>query len=190
MYLFQNMNESKKNISSRDVDDAGKWFADQAEQLNGKSKNPFNMFKSVGVPTIGKMYLFIYDPKHKATLPFYDMYPLAFPFEFKKEGFLALNMHYLPPNSRAALMQSLYSIANNDKYNASTKLNISYAILKQSANRFSGFENCIKSYLFGQLKSSFRYVNPADWDKALMLPLQRWVVNPDKKYSSKAAPPY
>ena len=190
MYNFQQMNESNKNITSRDINDANKWFADQAGQLNSTETDPFKMFKDVGAPTIGKMYLFIYDPKHKAKLPFYDMYPLTFPFEFKKEGFLALNLHYLPPRARASLMQALHTIANNDKYNESTKLNISYGLLKQSASRFSGFENCIKSYLFGQLKSSFRYVKPADCDKALLLPLQRWVVNPDKKYSSKASPPY
>jgi hypothetical protein len=132
--------------------------------------------------------MFFYDAKHKDTLPFFDQFPLIFMIQMYDDGFLGLNLHYLPPVSRAQLMNALYEIANNQKYDKSMKLMISYKILKASATQFAGFENCIKRYLFGHVRSSFHYVNPIDWDKALMLPLQKWHINPNKKYTGR--PPY
>ena len=32
------------------------------------------------IPFIGRMYLFNYDPKYKKELPYYDRFPLIFPF--------------------------------------------------------------------------------------------------------------
>ena len=46
--------------------------------------------------SMGKMYLFNYDPKHKDTLPYYDRYPLIFPVNKAPGGFYGINMHYLP----------------------------------------------------------------------------------------------
>lgn len=139
---------------------------------------------------IGKMYMFMYDAKHKDTLPYFDIFPLVFPIHFYNDGFLGINLHYLPPGERAALMNALYSTANNQKYNASMKLNISYSILKASSLKFSGFENCVKRYLTSHLRSSFHYVNPTDWDKALLLPLQRWHINPNRTYNPSGNPPW
>ena len=48
---------------------------------------------------VGQMFLFAYDAKHKDTLPYYDRYPLIFPFKKVNDGFLGINMHYLPPVS-------------------------------------------------------------------------------------------
>jgi hypothetical protein len=199
MYLFQQINQAAKSVSFSDTQEAQAWYRDQAMNINKDQVNqeqimetadPFKIFKNVGVPQIGKMFMFVYDPKFKTTLPFYDMFPLVFPLDFSTSGFLAINLHYLPPQARAGLMNALHTIANNDKYNNSTKLNISYNVLKQSSTKFSGFENCVKRYLYGHVKSAFQYVNPKDWDKALLLPMQMWKINPDRRYSSKASPPY
>ena len=197
MYLFQQLNQAAKNISFQSSEEAKAWFRDQAQNIDNvdqqkimESADPFKTFNTIGSIGIGKMFMFMYDPKLKNKLPFYDAFPLVFPIEFSRDGFLALNLHYLPPAARGSLMNALYTIANNDKYNSSTKLNISYDLLKQASGKFSGFQSCVKKYLFGHVKSSFHYVNPADWDKAMLLPMQKWVVNPDRKYSSKASPPY
>ena len=44
----------------------------------------------------GHMYMYFYDPKTKADLPYYDRLPLIFPYKSVKGGFYGLNMHYLP----------------------------------------------------------------------------------------------
>ena len=134
------------------------------------------------------MYLFAYDPKTKDTLPFWDSYPLVLLVEPYHDGFLGLNLHYLPPVARAQLMDALDSIKNNDKYNKSTEIAVSYRLLKAYSTKFAGYQNCIKRYLIGHVRSSFHYVNPVDWSKVVLLPLQKWNTNTNKKYAG--SPPY
>lgn len=165
------------------------WFKDKASDISKKlSRTQNNVFTKDAFPEIGQMYMFAYDPKYKNVLPYYDAYPLVFPIEFYSNGFLGINLHYLPPLARAKLLTNLKDLASNDKYNDSTKLAISYDILRANSIQFSGFENCVKRYLFAHVRSSFHQVSPYDWDKAVLLPLQRWQINPNRKYARK--PPY
>jgi hypothetical protein len=166
------------------------WYKGKLQNIlrGEKSKDPSKIFTRTASPEIGKMYMYVYDPKYKDILPFYDMYPLTIPIQFYDNGFLGLNLHYLPPLARASLLNALMSVANNNKYNDSTKLNISYDILKSYSNQFKGYESCVKRYLFAHVRSSFHIVSPVDWEKAVMLPLQRWKVNPNKRYAG--SPPY
>lgn len=165
------------------------WFKDKVSNIAKKlSRNQNNVFTKDAFPEIGQMYMFAYDPKYKNVLPYYDAYPLVFPIEFYSDGFLGINLHYLPPLARARLLTNLKDLSNNNKYDDSTKLVISYNMLKAHSIQFNGFENCIKRYLFAHVRSSFHQVSPYDWDKAVLLPLQRWQINPNRKYARK--PPY
>lgn len=120
---------------------------------------------------IGNMYFFGYDPKHKKTLPYYDILPLVFPIGEAKGGFLGINFHYLPLPERAQLMDALYGLRNNSRYDETTKLRISYNILK-SATKFKNFRPCIKHYLTDHIRSmSLIKVEPSEWDTALFLPV-------------------
>lgn len=122
---------------------------------------------------VGSMYLFSYDPKHKKTLPYYDRYPLIFMIGEAKGGFLGINTHYLPLALRARLMDALYTLTNNKNYDDSTRLRISYNILK-SASKYKLFKPCVKHYLGNHVRSRFIEISPAEWDVALWLPLQRF----------------
>ena len=197
MYIFQRLKDDAKALKFGDAKEAQAWYREQALNINKVDRNkimntaaPFKLFEDISGRSIGKMYMFFYDAKHKDTLPFFDKFPLVFIINFYNDGFLGLNLHYLPPGARARLMDALYDTANNSKFNSTTKLMISYDILKTAATKFQGFENCVKRYLFGHIRSKFQYVNPADWDKALLLPLQKWHINPNKYYSNKASLPY
>ena len=117
--------------------------------------------------------MYWYDPKLKLTLPYYDKFPLIFPIEMYDDGFLGINLHYLPPMFRARLMDALYSTLNNNKLNEKSKLLISYKILK-GASRYKYFKPCIKRYLTTHLRSRFFLVEPPKWDVVLMLPLARF----------------
>ena len=123
--------------------------------------------------TTGNMYLFAYDPKTKDTLPYYDRFPLVFPFRRVQDGFYGINMHYLPPLLRAKLMDALYDTINNDNMDETTRLRINYRIL-QSAAKFRFFEPCVKHYLNNHVKTRFLKVDPTQWDVALFLPLERF----------------
>lgn len=153
------------------------WFRDQAAKT---TITPTNLIQSDRsrfrtFPRIGGMYLFSYDPKLKNTLPYYDRFPLVFPIGTNQaDGFYGLNMHYLPPILRAKLMDELYKYVSNNKLDETTKLQISYKLLKKiSSLRF--FRPCLKKYLFSHLRSKFFYIEPKEWDMALFLPLDRFI---------------
>lgn len=123
---------------------------------------------------MGNMYLLAYDPKHKDTLPYYDRFPLIFPINKAKGGFLGLNMHYLPPILRAKLMDQLYTVLNNNRFDETTKLTASYKVLNGAA-KFKEFGPCIKHYLNAHVRTKPAYINPTEWDIALFLPTQKFV---------------
>ena len=124
-------------------------------------------------PLVGQMYMYYYDAKGKSTLPYFDRFPLVFPFKKVKGGFYGLNMHYLPLPLRAKLMDALYGTASNTRFDESTRLKISYQML-ESAAKYKEFQPCIKRYLTTQVRSKFMYIYPSEWDVALFLPLERF----------------
>lgn len=166
------------------------WFKDSIEDLkrNKTKADPNKVFKKSSTPQIGGMYLYLYDPKFKKTLPFYDMYPLTLPVEFYSDGFLGINLHYLPPLARVNVLKSLIDLTDQNKYNKNQRLSLSYEYLRYYSNYLKGVDGCIKRYLFAHVRSSFHEVNPSDWEKAAVMPLQRWKINSNKRYAG--SPPY
>lgn len=161
-----------------------KWIKDKLQKIF----KPRQFFTRGSTPTVGGMYLFVYDPKYKEVLPFYDSHPLVIPIDFYNGGFMGLNLHYLPPLARARLLDSLKKITSNKELSENSKLNISYKTLKAYSTQFAGFENCVKRYLFAHVRSSFHEVSIEEWDKVVLLPLQKWVINSNSK--SRESPPY
>jgi hypothetical protein len=143
----------------------------QENQLFGKKGDKQRMMSQ---PLVGGMYMMEYVAKGRATLPYYDRLPLIFPYRKVKGGFFGLNMHYLPLDTRAKLMDALYDTANNTKYDETTRLKISYQILDKAA-KYKEFKPCVKRYLTSQVSSKFLYVYPSEWDIALFLPTERFV---------------
>lgn len=123
---------------------------------------------------IGKMYLYHYDAKFQDTLPVWDKFPLVIPMELYQDGFLGLNLHYLDPYSRLALLDRLLDFANNDKYDDTTKLQLSYSLLSKS-RRYKMIEPCIKRYLFQHIVSPLVYIEPDNWETAIFLPFEKMV---------------
>jgi hypothetical protein len=152
------------------------WYRDQAKQMsrvNERSLMRGGGDRLTSRPIIGNMYLFGYDAKHKDTLPYFDKLPLIFPYKKVTGGFMGINLHYLPLNYRATLMDALYDTATNEKYDESTKLRINYRILNGAA-KFRYFKPCVKHYLTSQVRSRFFYIYPSEWDTALFMPLERF----------------
>lgn len=157
--------------------EAKEWFRMKAQMARNidtaKVLQQSNAASKRTTTKIGQMFLFAYDAKHKDTLPYYDRYPLIFPFRKLNDGFLGINMHYLPPMLRARLMDALYDNLTNTKMDESTRIKISYQILS-SSSKFKYFQPCVKRYLNSQLDSKLIYIDPKEWDFALFLPLQKF----------------
>jgi hypothetical protein len=125
----------------------------------------------------GNMYMMVYDPKGKDTLPYYDNFPLILPYKKVPGGFYGLNLHYLPPTYRAKLMDVLWQDRlNNQKFDDTTKMKLgarAYHVLKASA-RYRYFKPCVKHYLDEHVRSRFIYIHPNEWQAALFLPSEQF----------------
>ena len=126
------------------------------------------------IRSIGKMYMFYYNPKHKDTLPYYDRFPLVFPFKMTSDGFYGLNMHYIHPMLRAKLMDAFLQILNNTMYDETTRVRLNYNLLS-SSSKYRWYKPCVKRYLSNHVTSKFLYVDPNKWATALFLPTEKFV---------------
>lgn len=173
--IFQNVIQKAGSSNTQNSLEARNWLRQKAAEVRAVSPKATIQQGPILTNriTTGNMYLFAYDPKTKEDLPYYDRFPLVFPFRKVKDGFYGINMHYLPPLLRARLMDALYDTVNNDKMDETTRLRINYRIL-QSAAKFRYFEPCVKHYLNNHVKTRFLLVDPKQWDVALFLPLERF----------------
>lgn len=155
------------------------WYRKQIRGLALKARDPRllndrdRIRKSVEP---GFLYLFAYDPKHKATLPFYDRFPLSFVFDFAKDGFYGINFHYLPYDMRFALFDrmSITSYENKEKFDDKMKMRLNWNILK-NASRFPQVQPAVKHYLMDHVESNFIKLPISDWKTALLLPVEQFV---------------
>ncbi len=178
--VFQSM---LGKASSADIDTTSKssisWFRNEATHLGNVNPNRLmreeksHLVSHLNVRSIGKMYMFFYDPKHKETLPYYDRFPLIFPFKMTNDGFYGLNMHYIHPMLRAKLMDAFFAIINNNKFDESTRIKLNYELLN-SSSRYRYFKPCVKRYLTNHVTSRFLYVDPSKWNMALFLPTEKF----------------
>ena len=172
--LVDKRNERKFRVGGKA---AFKWFDKQVGDIKGinrKSLLKADQFKITKQPRIGRMYMYSYDAKHKETLPFFDRFPLIFLVKPAEGGWYGINMHYYPPVMRARLFDKLLELANNDRYDETTKLRLSYDILN-SLSRVREFQLGFKRYLGSQLKSAFVEVPASEWENVMYLPTDRFI---------------
>jgi hypothetical protein len=121
-------------------------------------------------PFFGRLNMFFYDPKLKAKLPYYDTFPLVLPLEPYSDGFLGINLHYLPMTLRLQLLDNLVDYSNNTKFDESTRLAVDYSKLK----KLSIIKPTLKRYLAGRVKTQFRRIDADEFTVAALLPVQRF----------------
>ena len=126
--------------------------------------------KQAARPFFGRLNMFIYDPKLKKKLPYYDTFPLVLPLENYNDGFLGINFHYLPIPLRVKLLDRVVDFSNNTKFDESTRLNVSYNNLKS----IRLIKPTIKRYLAGKVKSRFRRIDADEFIVATLLPVARF----------------
>jgi hypothetical protein len=174
---------AKEGITPR-TNKAREWLRAKIKDLNPTRQALMadrNRLKTNSI--IGRMYFFLYDPKTKDTLPYYDRFPLVIPIERYPDGFLGLNLHYIHPKQRIILLDKLSEFANNDKYDKSTKLRLSYDLLSKASRIFEATP-CIKRYLYNHVESRFMEISADEWDIAALLPMESFVgASTSKVYS-------
>ena len=158
--------------------EAKTWFAERVKELNGRisRKTLLNddALKVRSKPIWGHMFMFVYDPKTKDTLPYYDRFPLVIALQPAEGGFLGLNLHYLRPDVRAVFLDKLMStMSGSDQLTERSRLRVRYELLA-SVRRFRQFSPCLKHYLSGHVKSRIAQVYAPDWETAIFLPIEQF----------------
>lgn len=141
---------------------------DEAKLIKGNSR----LNTSMDI-TPGNMYFYAYDAKTKEKLPYYDMFPLCLPFAETNDGFIGLNLHYLPYDYRVKLLSKLTEFQSSPTLNDKTKLQFSWATIAGVA-KYKAAKPCVKRYLYSHVRSRFKRVEPQDWATAAMLPLEKF----------------
>ena len=144
------------------------WYKKKVQSMTTPSaKTLISQGKATIRPKYGVMNLFGYDPKHKAKLPYYDIFPLIFPLEPAKGGFIGLNFHYLPYGARVAFLRSLANTTTDKKFDKKTRYRINWrnnAFMRKTA----------KHYLFNHVRTSFLNITAEEMAIAIFLPVARF----------------
>lgn len=121
---------------------------------------------------IGKMFTFLYNPKHKETLPYYDRMPVCVPISVHRKGFTALNFHHMSPVLRLHVLEELESFKMAKDLR--TRFRIKYSII-QASNKFKLARPMIRSYLYSQMLSPIIQIPESDWALMQVLPAPKMI---------------
>ncbi len=162
------------------------WYRQQMRDIK---KNRFNKYRfiiegkqdTVRRLEVGKLYFFEYVAKYgglnndaapSQQLGVWDRYPLVLPFTTAPNGFIGINLHYLPTRYRAWLLDRLLGAANIP----ANKLRINWQILNAVSKMDIG-KYATHRYLLNHITSPFRLVRIEDYANAIMLPFAGWYGN-------------
>ena len=165
---------AKANIEQRL--DSIKWFRSVMRGISLSQRTLFrnHLVESKTSRGVGRMIAFRYEPKMKETLPHYDTFPLVIPIREVSGGFHGLNLHYLSPQSRTAFLGKLATFVNNDKYDESTRIRVTWGLLKSGVLREYATPT-IKHYRRSQIRSQMIVFHPEEWVMAVFLPTAKFV---------------
>ena len=111
-------------------------------------------------PTFNKLHFFRYDPKLKATLPYYDTFPLVMPIQSAAGGFLGINFHYLPIPLRMRLLETLDKRGFRGDY--------------RKLKNIREVKPTIKHYLRRQFVSGFLELEEDDYAPSIFMPVAQF----------------
>ena len=88
-------------------------------------------------------------------------------------GYLGLNLHYLPPKYRTLFMERLYTLLNQRTLNENTRIRLSYKLLKKASKLRYG-KPCIRRYDYKWMRSRIINIPTDEWNIALHMPTERF----------------
>lgn len=182
---YQSILHNSTPYDLKQLQNAGmQWYRQEMREIK---KNRFNKYQfitggrneTVRRLEIGKMYFFEYVAKYSGIgnddipvsqqLPVFDRYPLVLPFSTAPNGFIGINLHYLPIKIRAWLLDQLMRTANVP----ANKLRINWQLLSNLSRANVG-KYATHRYLLNHITSPFRMVKIDDYPNAIMLPFAGW----------------
>jgi hypothetical protein len=117
-------------------------------------------------PKIGQLYTYLYNPKTKDKLPYYDIVPLVIPVQYTNNGFYGLNFHYLSLPERNKLLNIILPFSQKSE---TSKKKSSYAKLVSLASGI--WSPCCKRYLWSHIRTKFVNIPQEDWYEIIKMPV-------------------
>jgi len=168
---------TRLRYTGQDQENAISWYKSRINDLGKRAFSPQALMKTEDLLTRrlmpGQLYLFYYDPKFKETLPYYDTFPLVYPYTRTPDGFMGYNLHYLPPILRFKVMGTLMDIQRINDTDVK-KMAYTYGVLN-SKDLQKYYEPCIRRYLKAHVRSNFLRIPYDDWLSAAVMPTERFV---------------
>jgi hypothetical protein len=152
------------------------WFQRNVKKLGDINRRSLLKDDALDVttkPKIGDMMMYFYDPKHKATLPYYDRFPLTIMVEPAEGGFYGLNLHYLSPTVRARFLDELMKLGPKNMNDTTRLQRMRYKTLK-GVTKYKEFKPCFKHYLMSHVESRIVRVPMTEWQIAIFLPTEQF----------------
>jgi len=151
-----------RNMSTR-------WYRDQVRTVAPRTFSESavsRLIKSGNTqsrPTYGTLNLYMYDPKLKEVLEYYDIFPLVMPIKKHRDGFTGINFHYLSVPMRLKLVEFMRPLAGENRIIGWNRI-----------SRYKLIRPCVKRYLAPHVQSRFLKINEEDFTIACMMPVQRF----------------
>jgi hypothetical protein len=148
------------------------WYRKAIASIADKisARKLMNQGRLIQRPSVGRLNMFLYDPKTKDKLPYYDTFPLVLPLESFRGGFLGMNFHYLPYLTRFRLLQQLQEFASGNPMNENTKFDVSY----ERVMDINLAKKTFKKYLYSHVRSNFLRIDSNEAALAVYLPVQQF----------------
>lgn len=133
----------------------------------------------------GRMFAFMYTPKTRVKLDYYDFTPLVVTLGINGSGnILGINLHYLEPDLRAELIDKMLSFSNRrfgEKMPPKGVGNfiIDYEMLK-SVRLIMGLP-CLRSYDPTRIIGNPVLIPSNEWGNAVSLPFENFVKTTEKR---------
>ena len=160
-----------------------KWMRDSITALNEIAdisveekfiRDEKRLMTTRGFKREGQMFMFNYQPVHKSKLAYYDTFPVIFILKIESDGFLGINLHYLPPQLREKVFINLLSFTSGGLETDNTRLILIYEKLMARPKYRHYLKPCIKKYLYKRIDSYMLRIPPEDWYIATFLPIERF----------------
>lgn len=156
---------------------AGRMYALKYNSTIPGAINPSN-YQNNRLFGVGDVFLYHYDPKTKNELPYYDKFPLTVVIQMYSDGFLGLNLHYLPYDIRVGFMNKLIKLGSTPLGDTKTRMQISYDLMV-SGKKYAAFKPCLKRYLIGHVKGRMMRIMPHEWPLSIYIPVASFSKKPE-----------
>lgn len=185
-------NESPIEFKRRTIESL-EWFRSRIKNIRLESDTFYRQsnLKKTREYLEGRMYLYGYNAKWQDKLPYWDSFPCTIVLDTYQEGFLGLNLHYLPPKLRAIFLDRLFTYVGGEESEddpggrRTEKFRVYYDIIKATPKLNFGVP-CLKKYLYSQLVTPALEIEPKYWDIVSMLPLASFNKQPTMEVYRKS----